>query len=115
MGPPLQLRKPETSYPLEKALARFSTRYGDWRVPFLRNSLLLSILEFLASILEGKRDQFKSLAAECEIEIWCFISFENSQYGLALDHALLKRLVDIPVALVFDIYSGSSPSATGKR
>lgn len=60
--------------------------------------------EALADLMEKKQAELAKLAQSCSIEIWCYISFEDSQCGFALKHHLLDRLAALSCDLVFDIY-----------
>ena len=85
------------SKPLEHAIWRIQSSLSKER-PIEEH------VDALALVLEAHLDKFNQLSGNCVIELWCFISFADSQCGFALEHGLLQRLSKLPVDLVFDIY-----------
>lgn len=61
-------------------------------------------VEALADLMEKKQAELAKLAKNCSIEIWCYISFEDSQCGFAFQSRLLGRLAALSCDLVFDVY-----------
>ena len=64
-------------------------------------------VEFLVDFMERHQTEFKLLELECDLDMWCFISFEKSHHGFDLGHDLMRRLCQFPVPLIFDLYSST--------
>jgi len=93
--------------------ARISNRPGStvsahalwsFRSKIGRSEPIEKHVENLLDLIEAKKSELGSLRLECVLEIWCFVSFEESQCGFAFDHRLLRRIADLWCDLIFDVY-----------
>lgn len=80
-----------------------------WRLEssLSRDRPLQHHLEQLLSMVGTRHEAVLALGQECQIEIWCFVSFDGSQCGIELAHSLLQTIAALPASLVFDIYGQS--------
>lgn len=82
-------------------------QHAVWRMqsPLAEHEPIEKHLDIIASLLDRKRDEFNSLADKCELEVWCFLSLRESQYGFSLNHEMMSRLTQAGVDVIFDVYS----------
>jgi hypothetical protein len=77
----------------------------------LSSSSIEDQIENLLSLIEANRSSFKTLPADCEIDIWCTISSQREFVGFYLSRALLKRAASLDVEFVFSVYRGNESDA----
>lgn len=70
-----------------------------------RDSALADHINSLVEVVETRAGEFQLLLERCNAEIWCFVSFDDSQCGFEIGSDLLRRLSALSISLVFDIYS----------
>ncbi|SRR5579883_559086 len=61
-------------------------------------------VETLVRILESREETIGQLAARCRIELFIGYSSDNGQGSLVFDHGILRRLAQLPVDIVLDLY-----------
>jgi hypothetical protein len=62
-------------------------------------------IEDLVAFVEERRETFDALAPRVEKDIFCGIfSGQSAQGGFTLEPALLRRLADLGLEVVFDLY-----------
>jgi hypothetical protein len=70
-----------------------------------RERLLEAQIAELASFLEEHREALAAVRADVDVDIFCGVfSGDGAQGGFELDGALLRRLADLDVVVVFDVY-----------
>jgi Domain of unknown function (DUF4279) len=96
-GEPVSRRKPDG--PKREHAAWFLESEGG-RVRPLEDQI-----EDLVAFVEQHRDAFDALAPSLERRISCGVfSGEDAQGGFSLEPALLRRLADLDLLVVFDLY-----------
>ena len=61
---------------------------------------ILQLVDFLEQRLPG----VTKLIRDCDIDIFCQYSSANGQGGFTLEADVMKRLIAIPLEIIFDIY-----------
>lgn len=59
----------------------------------------------LMNLVEDRAQEFASLKAQCNIDIFLGCSIENGQGGFTLESGLLERIAATPLDLNFDLYA----------
>lgn len=59
----------------------------------------------VVEILEEKAQEIHELQQNCDVELFCGYFSDSGQAGFVLSTALLKRLSQTGVDLVFDVYT----------
>jgi hypothetical protein len=67
-------------------------------------------LIWLLDQLEPKVNSIKSIADEWKARIFCGFSSENGQGGVTLDPRLLRRLANLGIPFVLDLYPPGPPA-----
>ncbi len=97
IGEPVTLRRPDA--PLRKA-----THWGLTSTAERSEPLDVHVAEIL-DFAESHRGELDALRAQCDICIWCGVfSGEDAQGGFTFDPALNRRLADLALEVVFDLY-----------
>lgn len=66
-------------------------------------------LRWLLDLLEPKLDLINSITQKWRVEFFCGFSSEGGQGGITFDPSLLRRLANMGIPLVFDLYPPGAP------
>jgi hypothetical protein len=69
------------------------------------NSPISEHIQWIIERIEGRRKELSQLAANCDIEISCFLSTESTNCWFDIPHAMVKKLAEYKIDLVFDVYA----------
>jgi len=60
---------------------------------------------WLLGLLDGKKTVIEKLSTNCDVEISCFLHTDSTNYWFDVPHAIVKKLADQKIDLVFDVYA----------
>jgi hypothetical protein len=72
--------------------------------PLSVHAPLTDHLNWLLEVIDPKLDSINSLVRKWKVEIFCGFSSESGQGGVTFDPNLLRRLAQLGVPLVLDLY-----------
>jgi hypothetical protein len=67
-------------------------------------------LNWLLDVLEPKSSLIKTLSKDYQVDLFCGFSSASGQGGFKLDATMLRRLGDLGIPLVLDLYPPGSPA-----
>src|SRR5712691_7311859 len=73
--------------------------------PLPESSSVEQHINYFLNLLESNSAQLQNLPGDCEADIWCTISSSSEFAGFSLDRALLKRLAEKNLELIFSVYA----------
>ncbi len=65
---------------------------------------LKSNFDALNVFIKSNEKHFKELLVDCQMDVFCGISYKGEQGGIMLSTETLKTLSSIPIEIVFDLY-----------
>lgn len=61
-------------------------------------------LKKIGLFIKNNENKLKELITNCEIDVYCGISYNGGQGGIVLNSEILKKLASIPIEIIFDLY-----------
>ena len=66
-------------------------------------------LKWLLGVLEPKNSLIKTLSQDYQVDLFCGFSSASGQGGFILDAGTLRRLADLSIPLIIDLYPPGPP------